>query len=192
LPYWWEYLPERQTLFIQYNQCADQPGHPFGDFVREVFAFSDSNSVRRLVVDLRGNSGGNSEVINPLLHGLQARPSLNAKGRLFVLIGPATFSSGEMAAEAFSNHYQSWAGVPFQATLVGRPTGGKPNCYGEIKSLTLPNSKLQIYYSIKHFQTQPHADPPSLEPDITVPTTMDDLLSGRDPVLERVLSLGPG
>ena len=73
------------------------------------------------------------------------------------------------------------------ALMVGRPTGGKPNCYGEVKILQLPNSKLTVQYTVKHFRPLPQSDPPALEPDILVPYTLDDFLAGRDPILEAAL-----
>jgi C-terminal processing protease CtpA/Prc len=151
-----------------------------GAFAREVFSFADSNAIRRVVVDLRSNSGGNSEIIKPLLDGLKVRPSLWAKGHLYVLIGDATFSSGVSAVLDLREE--------FHAILAGESTGGKPNSYGEIKSLALPNSKLTIYYSTKYFQAMRDADPPSVEPDLIVPLSIDDFLTGRDPVLETALA----
>ncbi len=43
--------------------------------------------------------------------------------------------------------------------LVGEPTGGKPNSYGEISSFLLPNSGLVVNYSTKYFE-QVSGDPP--------------------------------
>ena len=40
-----------------------------------------------------------------------------------------------------------WHG--FRATLVGEPTGGKPNAYGDVRTFSLPNSRLVIRYSTK-------------------------------------------
>lgn len=186
--YWYEYLSDAQTLYIQYRVCENDPKNPFKNFAKDLFAFADSNSVRRVVVDLRFNDGGNSEIINPLLEGIRSRPALNVKGRLFILIGPATMSSGEMAAEEFYNSYSEKAGPHFQATLVGEPTGGKPNCYGDIGVFGLPNSGLQVRYSKKYFRLTKDGDPPSREPDITVTRSWEDYLAGRDPVLDAVIS----
>jgi hypothetical protein len=71
--------------------------------------------------------------------------------------------------------------------LMGEPTGGKPNSYGEIKSFPLPNSGLNVWYSTKFFQMAP-GDPPSLSPDILIELTGMDYFAGRDPVLEAVLA----
>jgi hypothetical protein len=53
--------------------------------------------------------------------------------------------------------------------------------------LELPNSKLPVQYSTKHFRLLPRSDPPSLEPDLPVALTLGDFLAGRDPILEAAL-----
>ena len=70
--------------------------------------------------------------------------------------------------------------------LVGEPTGGKPNSYGEVRSFRLPNSGLRVMYSTKYFQML-ETDPPAVEPDITVELTAADRFGGHDPVLARIL-----
>jgi len=37
------------------------------------------------------------------------------------------------------------------AILVGEPTGNKPNHYGQQQNFELPNSRLMVHYSTKHF-----------------------------------------
>ncbi|HEX4568373.1 MAG TPA: hypothetical protein VH138_17185 [Vicinamibacterales bacterium] len=55
------------------------------------------------------------------------------------MIGGATFSAAiENAMELREK---------LHATLVGEPTGGRPNIYGNPKTLTLPNSQLKVQYS---------------------------------------------
>ncbi len=57
---------------------------------------------------------------------------------LFVLIGAGTCSSGLRAARDFNNRTN--------AILVGSPTGGKPNSFGEQQSAALPYSGLVLHY----------------------------------------------
>jgi hypothetical protein len=177
--YWHEYLPETHTLYIQYNKCANEPGNPFVSFTGNLFAFADAHPVQRVIMDLRFNGGGSSPIIKPLVEGLKSRPALTAKGHLYTLISGQTFSSGLMAAMDFRNG--------LHAILVGEPTGNKPNHYGEQKFFILPNSKLVVHYSTKHFRLIQDADPSTLKPDIAVLRSLDDFLGGRDPVLEAAL-----
>ena len=86
-------------------------------------------------------------------------------------------------------HIFDFLGGPrFNATLVGEPTGGRPNCYGELIGFKLPNSNLQVNCSTKYFRQSRDDDPPSRDPDITVARSWEDCLAGRDPVMETVLA----
>ena len=121
-------------------------------------------------------------VIAPLFGALGSRRGLRERGRLFVAIGRHTFSSGMMNAGQFADTYG--------AILVGEPTGGKPNAYGEVRTVELPHSKIKVGYCTKLFR-RAKEDPPSIEPDLAVPLTFEDWKSGRDPVLEAVLRWKP-
>jgi hypothetical protein len=177
--YWYEYLPDSQTLYIQYNRCVNDPNLSMKDFSKRLFAFADSHAIQRTIVDLRFNQGGDSSVINPLERGLKSRKTLSSQTRLIALIGPATFSSGLMAAMDLRDD--------LHAVLIGEPTGEKPNSYGEVKMLKLPNSQLEISYCTKFFRLMKNEDPPALAPGIIVKRSIADFLAGRDPVLEAAL-----
>ena len=183
--YWYEYLPDRRALYIQYNRCQNDPAQPFSEFAKGLFAFADTVPIERVIVDLRRNGGGDSRVIAPLMQGLQARSALSGRGRLFTLIGRSTFSSALMAAIDFRNR--------LQAILVGEPPGERPNSYGEVRLLTLPNSRIDVQYSTKFFRMMTDSDPLALMPDIVVGRTLAEAIAGRDPVLDRALGIrGPG
>jgi len=181
--YWYEYLPETQTLYIQYNKCENEAGNPFESFTSNLFTFADAHPVQRVVVDLRFNGGGDSAIVKPLMEGLNSRPTLTLNGHLYTLIGGHTFSSAMFAAVEFRDG--------LHAILFGGATGNKPNHYGLQQSFVLPNSKLKVLYSTKHFRLIQDADPSTLEPDIAVPDSLDDFLAGRDPALEAALHHDP-
>jgi hypothetical protein len=128
-----------------------------------------------LVVDVRHNGGGDSSVDDALISGLRDRPAWRAAGRLFCLIGGSTFSSGLWTADDLRR---------LGAVLVGSPTGGKPNGYGNTRAFTLPNARLPVTYSTTQFRLFESEDPPWLAPAVTVEPTIEDLRAGRDPVLD--------
>jgi hypothetical protein len=177
--YWYEYLPESQTLYIQYNQCENDPKLSFADFTRQMFAAVDSQSVQRTVLDIQSNGGGDSRVIHPLESALKARPKLSGHGRLYVLMGPATFSSGLYAAVDFRDD--------LHAILVGEPLGENLDTYGEVKSFKLPNSGLEIFFSTKFFRFTKGTGSAPLAPDVLVTRSLEDYLAGRDPVLDAAI-----
>lgn len=178
--YWYEYLADSRSLYIQYNRCRNDPKKSFKVFTRELFKFVDdlhyADGIERVIVDLRFNSGGDSSIVEPLLEGLKSRPRLSAKGHLYVLISRDTFSSGMMAAISFRED--------LYAILVGEASGSRPNEYGEVQTLVLPNSKIKIRYTTKYFQLLQDSDPLTLEPDIPIRRSIADFLSGHDQVLD--------
>jgi hypothetical protein len=117
-------------------------------------------------------------VDDPLFAGLERRPAWRSPGRLFGLIGGETFSSGLWTADDLRKQ---------GATLVGSPTGGKPNSHGNVRTFLLSNSRIEVSYSTRFFSLAPGADPPSLEPAVPVELTIDDLRTNRDPVLDAAL-----
>lgn len=177
--YWFEYLPAARALYLQYNRCQNDPALSFSEFANQLFAAADANPTDRLVVDLRLNAGGDSRVINPLLAGLESRPRLRARGRLLVLIGRSTFSSGLMAAISLKND--------LGAVLIGEPTGEKPNSYGEVLQITLPHSRINVSYTTKFFRLTTAGDPLAVFPDVPVARSLVDALAGRDPALDAAL-----
>jgi hypothetical protein len=174
--YWYEYITESRALYVQYNSCREDPKLSFSDFARDLFSFAAAHAVERVVVDVRFNAGGSSRVINPLISGLKSRPAL--RSHVYVLIGEGTFSSAQDNAIALRKD--------LNAVLIGQPTGERPNGYGEVKALTLPNSGLKMQYSTKYFHMA-RGDPPALTPDLHVERTLVDALAGRDPVLDAAL-----
>ena len=181
--FWAEYLPASRTIFLKYNRCQNDPAKSFAAFIAELFASVGAKPVEKLVIDMRDNPGGNSSVFAPAISAIQARPSINRADRLFVLIGRRTFSSAlinSMQLDAQTN-----------ATLVGEPTGGKPNAYGEILSLTLPASRLTVWYSTRYFELVRGSDPPSLVPEMPVAPSAASFFDGVDNVFQAVVTPVP-
>ena len=176
--YWYQRLEDSQTLYIQYNECDDDPQLKFADFSKQVLAEADAHPVKRVIIDLRWNPGGNSKVIDPLKSGLASR--LNSIQHVYVLIGPHTYSSALMNAMQLRDD--------LKATLVGDPTGEPPNMYGEVRVLVLPNSKIAVQYTTKFFRPEKHGTASALQPDILVPRTLADALAGRDAALETAIA----
>ena len=173
------YLPDSHTLYTQFNHRTNDPNLSMKDFSKGLFAFAETHTIQRTIVHLRFNQSGNSRGINPLENGLEGRAALSGKGKLFALIGPATFSSGLMAAMDFRDK--------LHAVPIGEPTAEKPHSFGEEKVLKLLNSQLEISYSTKFFRLMKNVDLSALAPNIIVKLSIADFLAGRDPALETAL-----
>ncbi len=188
-PYWYQAIvtpSHGPAMYLAYNTCSG-----FGEFrelcekMFEGVPTGEGPEAKnwRLVVDLRRNGGGNSMVIDAMYPHLLWRPGLRAPGHLLVLIGRGTFSSAMMNAVQLRQRYG--------AVLIGEPTGGSPNGYGEIKPLTLPHSKLVVTYSTKYFALL-DGKVQTVEPDVLVEPTIADVIAGKDPVLDAALTYSPG
>jgi hypothetical protein len=173
--YWHRYLEDSGTMYIRYDVCKKDPKLPMSEFARQVGAEMGSRVTDRAVLDLRFNGGGDSRVINPLKDLLLTR----MKGRLFVLVGPGTFSS------AIDNAIGLKQGG---AILVGERTGGTPSGYGELKEIALPHSKLIVRFSSKHFDAPKRLDGDALVPDIAAPMAFRDILRGVDAGLNAAIA----
>ncbi len=175
-PWWWCPLAGGATLYLQYNQCIRRDEHPFEETAAELFARIDRGGVERLWIDLRRNGGGDSEVLRPLMKGLERRDFRG--GRVIVSIGPRTFSSAML--NAFDLQHE------LGAQLVGEPTSQKPDSFGEVRTVVLPNTGWKLDCSTKRFRLFGD-DRPSLAPDVAIEHRFADLLGGRDPILDWML-----
>jgi hypothetical protein len=177
LPFWFDYREETKTLYFRYSACVDLTG--FRSTMQELWELVEQQPVERLVVDLRGNGGGNSiQFERYFLPGLKKHPQLDDPERLFVLIDRGTFSSASDNAAQMR--------MSSNATFIGEPTGGSPNGYGEVRRFKLPNSQVQVTYSTKYFKNM-DTDLTSIEPDIRVDMPAQAVFSGRDPLLEGLI-----
>ncbi len=160
-------------LFIQYNQCFEDPNQSMKNFVQEVKPLLEKS--KYCVVDLRYNSGGNSAILNPLIKELK---KYNKTGdRLYTFIGEDTFSSGILNAIDLRQNAK--------AALIGTATGGSANGYGEVKSFHLPHSGLIVTYCVKFFEPTNLGINPLL-PDLQVTHTLEDFINGVDPELQAL------
>jgi len=171
-------LEESNTLFVQYNVCMSYDEYPLDGFIQEILALAESSSFEHVMVDLRYNSGGDSRLLEPLVDGLGTL-QYEQGFSIDVLIGEGTFSSALMNAMHFKKRTN--------ARLVGGPSGGSLNHYGETRNFSLPNSKIPVSYSTKHFVMDKKYQAGPLMPDLAIERTVDDILAGRDTVVEALL-----
>lgn len=141
--YWSEYWAAHRALYIRYSLCAEMPSYPFPRFAADTLAVLDRalggpEPLTTVIVDLRGNPGGNSAIVQPLVRGLTERSGRLASQsgfRAFVLANRYTFSSGVFAVWDFLNPGDRRESA---FTYLGEPTGGKPRSYGEVRRFQPP------------------------------------------------------
>jgi hypothetical protein len=176
--YWYDFDETDGILYFQYNSCVNAQDFSFRKFNLEMFQFIDKRTIKKLVVDMRHNGGGNSMILNPFFKALKKRPHLNKYKTLYVIIGRETFSSALLNAINFMKKTN--------ATLVGEPTGGKPNHFGEIMYLNLSNTNLEIMYSTQYFKNIKN-ELDSIEPNIPISLNSVDYFNNVDRALQALM-----
>ena len=182
--YWFQYLPDTRTLYVQYNAVANKADEPIPAFFDRVFAAADKSPVDRFVLDMRNNDGGNNYLNRPILLGIIRHTALDKKGTFFTIVGRQTFS----AAMNLANQLERYTNV----TFVGEPTGGRPNSYGDNTPIEAPNSKLKIFVSTLWWQDQdPRDTRPWIAPQVAVGMSSDDYFRGIDRAMTEIQNYAP-
>ena len=166
-----------------FPKTSDLAGNPYWELLQrhlelEGVEFVDNHETEKFIFDIRLNGGGNSSIAESLIDELKDNEQINQKGKLYVCIGRNTFSSAILNAITLRKQTD--------AIFIGEPTGGKPNHYGEVRNLILPNTGLTISYSTKYFK-ETEGNEPSFYPDIEIELSSADFFARRDPVLEEIL-----
>lgn len=184
-PHWFEYLADDDLLYFQLNSVSDGPRESLAEFLDRLFGFADTHAVRRLVIDVRWNGGGDLTLVRPLVHGLIRRPAVNRPGGLFVITGRRTFSAAQYMCSAIEANTN--------AIFVGEPTGSRPNFVGETTPFRLPCSGLRVNVSDTYWQNGwPQDRRTSIAPELRVAPTIAAYRANRDLALEAVLACGDG
>jgi hypothetical protein len=153
------------------------------------FADIFDSSISNVIVDLRGNGGGNSAVANEFLKYIDVdtyrtwdsdirfgwyllrnrdkvvnnpqKPEI-FNGDLYVLTDTFTYSA--------AMDFAMLIGDNDIGTLVGEPSGNLPDSYGDILFFQMPNSDLVIRISHKKwYRIDPEKAHEALTPDVVVP-----------------------
>jgi tetratricopeptide (TPR) repeat protein len=180
-PYWFEYLPAEAVVYFQFNGIGDQPLEPIAAFCERLFTFIDNHQVSKLVIDLRWNGGGNTYLVQPLLHRLIGCTKVNQRGCLYVIIGRGTFSAAQNTATAIERETN--------AIFVGEPSGSGPNFIGETIPFALPYSKALVNVADLYWQTSwPMDHRPWIAPELYAPPSFLAYSQNQDPAMDAVLS----
>ena len=177
-PYWLLILRADHAVYLRYNECLDDGG--FQRLAARALALLRRYPSYRLIVDLRGNGGGDTSPFESLINGIRSDPAVNKRGRIFGLIDPGTDSAATVDAYDL--------GRQTHAILMGQQVEDPIDEFGNDNfSFRLPHSGLTLQYTTKIVH-------PALTtygtPDVVVAPTLRQVLAGTDPVLQRALSYG--
>ena len=184
--FWSRFLADSGTLYVRYNVVRGdtQSGDTMQQFANKLANVIANQAPERLVIDIRLNEGGDNTTYGPLLNMLEQNAAINQLGKLFTIMDRNTFS----AAGNFVTDIERRT----ETLLVGEPTGGAPNQYGDAMRRDLPNSRLLLFVSTRYHQRST-ADDPRLthKPDLPAALSSRDFFNGRDPAMEAILAFKP-
>jgi Peptidase family S41 len=173
---WARTLANGRAVYVGYNAVIP----PTPALMRTIDRLVRGKSVRRVIVDLRRNGGGDNTTYGPLTT-LLGSPRVDRRGRLYLLIGRATFSAAANFAAEIDRDTR--------AIFVGEPTGGGVETYGDTSPVLLPATGLYVHIATRYHERRrgPNDKRLAIEPDVRIDVTSADYAAGRDPVLERAL-----
>jgi tetratricopeptide (TPR) repeat protein len=182
--FWFEFLPDTKTLYVQYNEVYNKNNETIEDFSKRLFAFVEANPVDRFVFDMRLNRGGNGSLNRPMLLNIIKSHKINQKGKLFAIIGRSTFS----AAQFMVNDLERFTNTIF----VGEPTGSKINHYGDSRRIFLPNSGITVRVSTVLWQVDERDTRQWIAPQLTAELSSEEYRQNVDPALKLIQNYVPG
>ncbi len=184
--YWFQVLPERNAVYLQFNTPRDDPAHPWAGFLDSLADTLRASGIERIVIDLRHNGGGWHYMAYDLAATLRSVPQLAGPGHVVVLIGRLVQSAGVTIAAVLERDAD--------AVFVGEPVGAHPNFFngrwGNHPPLALPGTLIRFRVSTV---PEPFSDALDdrrfIAPDQWVRLRYDDYAAGQDPVLAAALDL---
>lgn len=186
-------VPEQRAVYLRMNGSINDDGETISQFTRRVLEQVTTTAPENIVVDFRHNRGGNYVAVLPLVRGLARSTPRN--GRLYLIVGPNTFSAGLLAASQFRRI------IPDRLTIVGGEVGDRLRFRGEGFVVRLPATGVEVYLSTAWDDVSEDCGwldecwPPnkfllrgvgSLTPDIPADNTWASYASGEDLVIAAV------
>jgi hypothetical protein len=174
------------VLYVRVSRSQNQSDREsLASFSGHVATALKEPSVRRVVVDLRQNTGGNFNRTEPLARAICRAKSDGDVERVYVILGRHTYSAAVVLAAQLKHDCD--------AVFVGEVPRAVPNRQADVGRFTLPNSRLEVTYSTRLRQHFPElGDATEIPLDVLAPPTWASYLAGRDPALESILSSGIG
>ncbi len=154
---------DRRAVVLVYRQCRNAEYESFCRTTERLFAAASKHGTPKIIVDLRSNNSGKPTVMSPLVKGFQSHSNL--RGHVAVLI------DGNTGPAATQNAWELKREIG--AVLVGSPTGGWVNTWGDVRTFHLPNSGLEVTHPTR-MTTVDGSGPGPLRPDVVVESSDPD------------------
>ena len=177
--YWWGTLAGNTVMYLRYFVCSEDPRMHLSALMDQVVDSLNQSTSPRLVVDVRGNAGGESALFVNALQG--ASTKLRSLPKTAILFDRDTFSAGLIAV------FNVKSGLP-SARTFGEPSGQALVSPGTVLIKQLPETGLRFQYATTMYSYDPGNNADTYTPDELIELTLQDVLVGADPVLTRALA----
>ena len=190
-----EWLAGGEVLYVGLRRTLNADDLELTPYLASVVDEARRRRVREAIVDLRFNDGGDFMLVRKFCQALPT--TLPQNGRLWIVINNETFSAGLIAA-ALLKHYGG-----ARAKIVGESASDRPVFWADGGVFELPRTELPVrcatalhdwergcYDAARcaWFNLLYSVPAGPLDPTLTVPTTFDDYVNGRDPVMSAILA----
>jgi tetratricopeptide (TPR) repeat protein len=176
--FWHTPVPEHDALYVQVNNLVNAPDETLPAYGQRLWTVVDTTHAKHLVLDIRHNNGGTTQLYPELLRTLVAYSRVPGR-QVWVLIGRRTYS----AAGNFVTDLERLTGAVF----VGEASSECCNLYGDPISVTLPYSGVQGELTAVKWQLSAPGDRRrEISPEVPVQLTAAAYFAGRDPALEAI------
>ncbi len=175
-PFWTTTLARGRAVYVGYNVVSS----PSASALRRLERLARAKTTRRVIVDVRLNGGGDNTTYGSLT-ALFGSKSVNRRGKLYLLVGRATFSAAANFAAEIDRDTR--------ATIVGEPTGGGVETYGDTFPVFLPTLGWTVHIATRYHERKRRPDDRRLAvaPGLRVDLTSAQYFAREDPVLDRAL-----
>lgn len=184
------------VLHIIYSSCREEYEGQMNAFVKKIKILSNTCNIKKYIIDLRGNTGGNNTIIKPLIEFLKDKETIT-------LVDKYIFSSGRFSIVDLKR-----IGTKFVGTQIGTTL----NCFGNISrnefyDFVLPISYKYFYYDEENismividskekfleFKNNPNNQkyfiPQFFEPDYYIVESIDDYKNNNDLYVKKALEI---
>jgi C-terminal processing protease CtpA/Prc len=150
------------------------------EFAEDLARRARRKGVRRVVIDVRRNGGGNNSTYGSLVQALRTGP-LARRGLSVLLTSRITYSA--------ASNFVGEVDARTRTRIVGEGAGGSPNNYGDRRQVELPSLGWTVYVAPQYVEVVRGDRRTEVRPDVPVALTARAYFAGRDPVLARAISL---
>jgi hypothetical protein len=189
--YFRTWLEDIDALYVRVFAIADVGKQPIARFFADTVAEASRRRPRHVIVDLRGDGGGNYLLARSFAKQIDSL----VPGEVFIVTDGGTFSAA-LVTVAFLKYFAHG-----RAQIVGQHVGDSEQFWAEDSAIVLPNSKLRVWTATGYHDWEHGCSDWSkcfwlnivlgvsagkLDVDLPAPSTFAAYQSGRDESLERI------